>query len=172
MRKLLAILFCCAALASAQGPRRAPGFAIPDVKMITGHGGKFHDLADYRGKVVLLEFFQTTCPHCATFADILAQVPAKYGDKVAIIAVANVNTDSPAQVEQFVSSHKATYPVLMDQGQMMFSYVQAPRADFPHVYIIDPNGYIQADYLYGLTTRDIFEGKALFTELDKVVGKR
>jgi peroxiredoxin len=172
MRKLLAIVFCCAAAASAQGPRRAPGFAIPDVKMVTGHGGKFHDLADYRGKVVVLEFFQTTCPHCGTFADILAQVPAKYGDKVAIIAVANLGTDTPQQVDQFVNSRKIPYPVLMDQGQMMFSYVQTPRADLPHVYVIDGNGYIHADYLYGLTTRDIFEGKGLFIELDKLLGKK
>ena len=56
MRKILAILIGCAALASAQGPRRAPGFALPDIQMLTGHGGKFHDLADFRGKVVVLEF--------------------------------------------------------------------------------------------------------------------
>jgi len=159
-------------MAAAQGPRRAPGFAIPDIQMVTGHGGRFVDLADFRGKVVLLEFFQTTCPHCAAFAGILAQVPAKYGDKVAIVAVANLSTDSPAQVEQYVNAHRIAYPVLLDQGQMMFSYVQAPRADFPHVYIIDPNGYIHADFVYGITTRDIFEGKGLFTELDKIVGKK
>ena len=121
MRKLLAVLLCSAALASAQGPRRAPGFALPDTKM------HFHDLADYRGKVLVLEFMQTTCPHCARFADILAQVGGKYGDKVAVLAVTNVNTDRPAQVEQYVSGHKITYPVVMDQGQMMFSYIQSPQ---------------------------------------------
>ena len=41
---------------------------------------------------------------------------------------------------------------------------------FPYVYLIDPDGYIRGDWSYGLTTRDIFEGKALFTEIDRLVG--
>ncbi|HKE24849.1 MAG TPA: TlpA disulfide reductase family protein [Bryobacteraceae bacterium] len=173
MRKTLATLICCAALASAQGPRRAPGFALPDIQMLTGHGGKFHDLADYRGKVVVLEFFKTTCPHCSAFADVLAQVAPKYGDKVAVLAVASLTTDTPVQVEQYRAGHKISYPVLLDQGQMMFSYVQSPnQIDLPRVYIVDPGGYIHDDFIYGLTTRDIFEGKGLFPELDKILGKK
>ena len=46
----------------AQGARRAPGFCLPDSKM------ELHDLADYRGKPVILEFMQTTCPHCQRLA--------------------------------------------------------------------------------------------------------
>lgn len=174
MRQIVAILFCFAALANAQGPRRAPGFSLPDIKLITGHAdGHFYDLADFRGKVVVLEFFQTTCPHCATFANILAELAPKYGDRLQIVAVANINTDSPAQVEQYVTGHKISYPVLLDQGQMMFSYVRSPgRADLPHVYVIDPTGYIRADFVYDVTTRDIFEGKGLFPELDKVLSKK
>lgn len=173
MRKLLAVLICSAALASAQGPRRAPGFALPDTKLIAGQpGGRFHDLADYRGKVLVMEFMQTTCAHCAHFADILAEVNAKYGDKVAILAVTNINTDRPAQVAEYIRGHKITYPVVMDQGQMMYSYIQSPQgADVPHVYVIDASGYIRADYTYGITTRDIFEGKGIFEEIDKVLGK-
>ena len=41
---------------------------------------------------------------------------------------------------------------------------------FPHVYLIDGNGMIQGDYLYGITTRDVFEGKALFQEIDRLLG--
>jgi peroxiredoxin len=173
MRKLLTFLICAAAIASAQGPRRAPGFALPDIQMLTGHNGRFHDLADYRGKIVVLEFFQTTCPHCAAFADILAQVPARYGDKVAIVAVANLSTDTPQMVDQYVIGHKISYPVLLDQGQMMFSYIQSPgHADLPRVYLIDTNGYIRGDYVYGPMSRDVFEGKGLFAELDKILEKK
>jgi len=166
MRKLLTVLICSVALAGAQSPRRAPGFALPDTKL------HFHDLADYRGRVLVLEFMQTTCPHCAKFADILAQVHGKYGDKVAVLAVTNVNTDRPQQIDQYTSGHKITYPVVMDQGQMMFSYVLSPQgADVPHVYVIDANGFIRADYVYGLTTHDIFEGNGLFAEIDKALKK-
>ena len=65
MRTVLTILLCAAALFAADALRRAPGFALMDSK------GQLHDLADYRGKVVVLEFMQTTCPHCAGFAPTL-----------------------------------------------------------------------------------------------------
>jgi hypothetical protein len=76
-------------------------------------------------------------------------------------------------VDQYVTVRKISYPVLLDQGQMMFSYIQSPgHADLPHVYLIDTNGYIRADYVYGPLARDIFEGKGLFPELDKILAKK
>jgi len=165
MRTILAILLCSAALVAADAPRRAPGFALVDLNR------KFHDLADFRGKVLVLEFMKTTCPHCVAFADVLAQVPQRYGDKVAILAVANVNTDTPQQLAQYVAARRLTYPLVLDQGQMMYSYILSPdKAELPHVYVIDPNGYIRADYVYDFTSRDIFEGTGLFKEIDKVLG--
>jgi thiol-disulfide isomerase/thioredoxin len=174
MRKIAVFFFSLAVLASAQGPRRAPGFALPDTKYLANQpGGGFHDLADYRGKVLVLEFMKTTCPHCAAFAGILSQIPQRYGGKVAVLAVANLNTDSPQAVGEYVAGQRLPYPVVLDQGQMMFSYILKPQgADVPHVYLIDPNGYIRADYVYDLSTRDIFEGKSLFAEIDKVLGKK
>ncbi len=90
-----------------------------------------------------------------------------------MVAVGSLTTDTPVQVEQYRVGHKISYPILLDQGQMMFSYVQSPgQIDLPRVYIIDPNGYIYGDFVYGITTRDIFEGKGLFTELDRALGKK
>jgi thiol-disulfide isomerase/thioredoxin len=114
---------------------------------------------------------QTTCPHCAAFADILSQVQQKYGDKVAIVAVASIPQDNAETVQKYIAGHRITYPVVFDSGQMQYSYVLKPRVDLPQVYVIDQSGSIRGDYGYGVTTRDIFEGKRLFTELDRVVGK-
>src|ERR1039458_1129343 len=102
MRHLVSLLLCAAALiAGEQTGRRAPGFALPDVNM------KLYDLADSGGKVVILEFTQTDCAHCATFAPVLNQVQQKYGAKVAILAVANSPHDNANTVGQYVSSHIA-----------------------------------------------------------------
>ena len=165
MKRILTLLFCAGmALTAQQALRRAPGFALPD-----GITGQIRDLYDYRGKVVVLEFMKTTCPHCANFADILGQAQLKYGDRVTILSVANTNDDNPASVKQYAMGHKVTYPILFDLGQMAYSYVQKPSMDLPHVYVIDQNGYIRSDYAYGITTRDIFEGHALLTEIDRVL---
>lgn len=165
MKRILTLLFCAGmTLMAQQALRRAPGFALPD-----GITGQIRDLYDYRGKPVLLEFMSTTCPHCAAFADILAQVQQKYGDRVQLISVVNVPVDNPTTVKQYVTGHRVSYPVLLDMGQMEYSYIQKPSVDLPHLYVIDANGYIRNDYGYGVTTRDIFEGHGLFTEVDRVL---
>lgn len=164
MKKLLSVFAFTLALFAADVPRRAPGFALVDAQ------GKFHDLADYRGKIVLLEFMQTTCPHCAAFADILRGVEEKYGSKIQILAVVNTSNDNPNTVAQYAAGHKTDYPILYDAGQMAYSYVRTNVLQFPHIYIIDGKGDIRRDYLYDVTTRDIFEGKGLYKDIDALLG--
>jgi peroxiredoxin len=168
MRTVLAILLCTAAVLTAgeNSGRRAPGFALPDSKM------QVYDLADYRGKIVVLEFMQTACPHCAGFADVLGRVQRKYGDKVAILAVVNSQADNQNTVAQYISGHGITYPVLFDAGQMQFSYVRSMRFDTPSAFLIDASGTIKNDWEYTLTTRDIFEGNALMSEIDSLLASK
>jgi peroxiredoxin len=163
--RICAALLCAAALlgAAENAPRRAPGFALPDAKM------DIHDLADYRGKLVILEFIQTSCPHCAAFAPILNEVQQKYGDRVAILAVVNSSHDNQSTVAEYISGHNARYPVLFDAGQMAFSYFRSTSFDNPHVYLIDADGIIRKDYGYGAMTKEIFEGKGLFPEIDRIL---
>ena len=166
MRSIFAALLCTAALLAAaeNSGRRAPGFALPDSKM------QVFDLADYRGKIVLLELLQTSCAHCAAFANVLERVQQKYGDKVAILAVVNSQSDNQNTVAQYISGHRITYPVLFDAGQMAFSYLRSMRFDTPHVFLIDAGGTIRNDWEYGLVTRDIFEGNGLMAEIDSLLG--
>jgi len=166
MQRRIALILSIAALAVWGAGRRAPGFALPDSRM------QVFDLADYRGKIVLLEFMQTTCPHCNEFANVLHQVEQKYGSKVQILAVVKAPEDDAGKVAGYVAAHKVTYPILFDTGQMMFSYVRSGTLGFPHLYVIDGNGDIRSDYGYSLTTRDVFEGKALFSELDRMIAEK
>src|SRR5437763_1157507 len=106
MRKILIPLLCAASLFAADNLRRAPGFALPDSKM------DIVDLADYRGKIVLLEFMQTTCPHCAAFAAVLHDVQQKYGSRIQILAVVKAPEDNGNTVAEYVAGHHVTYPIL------------------------------------------------------------
>ncbi|HEV3199689.1 MAG TPA: TlpA disulfide reductase family protein [Bryobacteraceae bacterium] len=162
MRTILSTLLCAMALLAAETPRRAPGFSLPNLK------AEQHDLADYRGKVVILEFMQTTCPHCATFIDVLDKVQQKFGSKVAILAVVNP-PDNQQAVAAYITGHKIAYPILFDCGQVAYSYVRAVQFDLPQVYVIDANGMIQRHYEYSALTRDIFEGNGLVSELDRLL---
>ena len=70
-RGLICLAWLSVAVLVADGElsnRRAPGFSLPDGNL------KQHDLQDYRGRVVLVEFMQSQCPNCAAFSRVLEQV--------------------------------------------------------------------------------------------------
>jgi peroxiredoxin len=170
LRWVCALVVCAGLLqAGALSNRRAPSFTLYDASFNT------HDLLDYRGKVVIIDFMQTACPHCATFSGILEKVKAKYGDRVVILSIVNPPS-TQADVKNYAAKNKVTTPILMDCGQMAFSYLkpspQNPGINVPHVFIIDRKGMIVDDYGYGPLTKGIFEGKDFFPIIDKVVATK
>jgi peroxiredoxin len=168
--RFLFCLLASAALLSASGElsgRRAPGFSLPDLHLVQ------HDLQDYRGKVVVLDVIQTSCPHCALFSDILEKAHLKYGDKIAILSIV-IPPDTQATVGRFVMQHRISTPILFDCGQVSASYFKAtpqhPTVNFPHVFLIDGNGMIRNDFGYGFDTHNIFEGNGLDPQIDRLLG--
>jgi peroxiredoxin len=149
-------------MVAAAADRRAPGFSLVDSKGIE------HDLADYRGKPLLLAFIQTTCPHCAIFADNLQQAQQRYGDKLAILAVVTP-PDDPGKVNAFIAGHKITFSILFDSGQMSYSYVLSQTLPFPQLFIIDAGGTIRAEHAYGPLTKEIFEGNGLGPAIGRIL---
>ncbi len=163
MKKIVAALFCGIVLFAAGPLRRAPGFCLIDTS------GQWQDLADNRGKIVLVEFMQTSCPHCAAFSTVLNGLKLKYADKLAILGIANPPVDTVQTMMQFVKDHKLVYPLLLDQGQVAYSYVRSPSVDLPTVYLIDGSGMIRNSWQNGPLTKDIFEGAGLAREIDKLL---
>jgi peroxiredoxin len=162
MKRFLIALLCAGALFAADVNRRAPGFSLVDSK------GVEHDLADYRGKLVLLVFMQTTCPHCAGFAELLQQTQEKYGSRIAVLAVV-LPPDDQGKVAAFIAGHRIKYPVLLDIGQVAYSYVLTQTLVFPHLYMIDGGGIIRRDFVYGPLERDVFEGDQLAAEVNRLL---
>ena len=169
MRTLIVTLLFAGSLFAAGEliGQRAPGFSLPDRNF------KYHDPQDYRGKILIVEFMQTSCPHCATFSKILQEVQTKYAGKVSVLSIVNP-PDSPDKVGAYVTTHKLTIPILFDCGQIAVSYVRwtpgKPSGfDIPRVFIIDAGGIVRHDYEYNKITEGIFEGRGLFAELDKML---
>lgn len=124
--------------------RRAPGFSLPDQRM------KQHDMQDYRGKVVVLDFMRTDCPKCQTLTPILEQLKAKYADKIQVLSVVPANNaDNLQTVNRYIGNFKATSPFLFDCGQMTASYLQItpqnPTIHLPYVVIVDKAGMIRRE---------------------------
>ena len=173
MRRLFSIATLAALVLGAglaQTVRRAPGFSLPDLSMTE------HDLADYRGKIVVLDIMRTECPHCIPFAKVLEGVKASYGGKVVVLAIV-MPPDDHNKVAAVVDRSKITYPMLFDCGQVAYSYIlpdaiHGGAVTTPHVYLIDANGIIRGDWVYGPQTTEIFQGKGLNTAIDKLLGSK
>lgn len=149
MRLVIAIAWILAAGAlhmSAAGElsgRRAPGFSLPDPRF------EFHDLADYRGKVVLLSVMKTGCAGCQVLAKVIEEATGEYGEKVVILNVVNP-PDNPQTVSDYATRYRITATILLDCGQMVASYMRPnparPSFHVPHLFVIDPAGMIRNDF--------------------------
>jgi thiol-disulfide isomerase/thioredoxin len=127
------------------------GAAAPDFTLSTATGQAVR-LPAYRGKVVLLEFFATWCPHCQAEAQHLAKFFASLpSDRFAFLSV-NADSEDPPSLYAFERFFKIPWPTLLDPGTPAGSYKQAGGAGpvtraygvalYPTFYIIDAKGRI------------------------------
>jgi peroxiredoxin len=148
--------------------RRAPGFSLPDSNV------NYHDLADYRGKIVLLDLIKTSCPVCNASHKIFETVRQKYPDKVTILTIVPTGEDNTNTVRQFVSNNSVKTPVLFDCGQVIASYLkltpQNSNIGLPHLFLVDANGTIRNDWEYTSGTASVFESLApLLKEVESLL---
>jgi peroxiredoxin len=168
LKRLAALALCLGALLQA-GPltgKRVASFTLPDSQ------GRYHDVLDYRGKVLLIDIMKTECPHCGTFSKVLERVKSRYAGRVEILSVVNP-PDTPQTVSAYVARNKVTSPVLFDFGQAVAAMLnitpQNPTIKLPTLLIVGPDGIIRADFVYDESRKDIFEGNGLFPILDKIL---
>jgi peroxiredoxin len=113
-------------------------FAAPDFAL-KGEDGKTYRLADYRGKVVVLNFWATWCPPCRYEMPSMERAYRKVkGEEIAILAV-NVGEDE-ATVFAFTGQYPVSFPLPLDMdGSVVAKY---PVIGLPTTFIIDPRGQV------------------------------
>ncbi len=103
-------------LALMEQQRELVGKDAPDFELPTVDGKRKVKLSDWRGKVVVVNFFAHWCEPCNAEAPRLEQIWQDYKDKgVVVIGVAVWAEGDPVkEAEGFVQKHKLTYTVLVD----------------------------------------------------------
>ncbi len=114
-----------------------PGKTAPDFTLKT-LSGKVVSLSDYRGKVVLVNFWASWCPPCREEMPLFKRVYEKYKKKgFEILAVSTDSSVDP--VKKFVKEHGISFTVLMDDGKVSSTYgIQG----LPTSFLIDRDGRI------------------------------
>jgi cytochrome c biogenesis protein CcmG/thiol:disulfide interchange protein DsbE len=98
-------------------------------------------LADYRGKVVILNFWASWCPPCVDELPLLERTQKQIAPKGGTVLGVNYK-DLPEKAQRFVDKYSLTFPSLRDrEGEMADHY--GARA-FPETFVIDRQGRVAA----------------------------
>ena len=137
-----AVLLCFLCVsAGAQQPTirfvRNPDPA-PDFKLTTLEG-KPLSLAEYKNKIVLLNFWATWCGPCRAEIPDLVELQNKYKDQVQIIGLVVDDEDQDA-IQKFVAEFGINYPVALATDAMRLQYGGIPA--LPTSFVLDAQGCI------------------------------
>lgn len=116
---MVAVVLLAAAaifLLQRHAPRRPPPTTVPDVAMTQLNGAPLR-LADYRGKVVLLDFWASWCSPCREEIPRFVEWQTAYEARgLQVIGVAM--DDNPAAAETFRREYRIDYPVVAGSAQL------------------------------------------------------
>ncbi len=135
---------------SSASKKEAPAW---ELKNLDGQPVK---LSDFRGKVVLLNFWATWCPPCRREIPEFFDLQKSYGDKGLVIVGVAMDEGGTKVVKPFVSRLGINYPVVIGDAETASAYggIEA----LPTTFVIDQNGQIITEQEGG-ADRSTFEAE-------------
>lgn len=147
----------CVSLSTAQEKEAAPGFSLK------GLNGEIKRLEDYRGKLILLNFWATWCPPCREEMPSLEKLYRSLKDRGFVILGISSDIAGKKAVKPFVEEFKLTFPILLDPDSKVTNlYMVRAR---PTSYLVNPQGYLITRWL---GPRDWMEEK-LFKSIESLL---
>jgi thiol-disulfide isomerase/thioredoxin len=127
---------------------KAPDFTLKDIN------DNDIRLSDFRGKVVILDFWATWCPPCRKGIPDLVELQEKYSDDLMIIGISLDQANTIKEVVPFSRSYGINYPVVYGNASVVNQYggIEA----IPTSFIIDREGNIVNKYV-GLIPKQEYE---------------
>jgi len=112
----------------------APDFELPDL------GGKFHRLSDYRGKIVIINFWSCECPHSERTDRSTMACLVQWGVEVELFSIASNRSESAKEVAEAARARRLP-KVLIDSDHRVADLYEAVTT--PHSFLIDRDGILR-----------------------------
>lgn len=158
MRKVLSLVFFLVLLifmgCTKDKPlsigKQAPNFSLIDINE------NIHKLSDYKGKLVILRFWQKNCPACLKEMPLLSDFYVKYKKDLVVLAV---DMGDPLQfILAFTKEQNLKYPMLSDKLKIATEKYDVLVS--PTTYIVDKQGILRGKIM-GNLDEDTFSKKIL-----------
>ena len=112
----------------------APNFTLLDLD------GTPHSLEEFRGRIVILNFWSAECPHAARTDQELLSYLKEWDDPVTLISIAS-NANEPPDLLRRVAAERDLPLVLHDPGGQIADLYGAVTT--PHLFVIDKEGILR-----------------------------
>ena len=111
-----------------------PDFELPDLN------GRLHRLSDYRGRIVIVNFWSCECPHSERTDRSTMACLVQWGDDVEMLSIAANRSESISNVAEAVNARRLPR-VLIDAEHVVADLYEAVST--PHVFVVDRDGILR-----------------------------
>jgi thiol-disulfide isomerase/thioredoxin len=119
-------------------PIQVPTFTMTDIT------GRPLSSSDWKGKVVLVNFWASWCGPCRAEIPDLIALQNKYRDKLVIVGISE--DDGPVDdVKRFIADQKMNYPVVMETPEL--SKIFRGVAALPTTFVLDRDGKLEQKHV-------------------------
>jgi len=132
----------------------------PQFVLASPAGGAIN-LSDYRGKIVILDFWATWCAPCRKSIPDLIELKNEYpSDQLEIIGI-SLDTDTKEMVPSFIEQHNINYPIAY--GDINITNEYGGIQSIPTSFVLDQKGRIYSSYV-GYMPKKIYKN-----DIDKLI---
>ena len=114
-------------------------FPVPDFELPDLHG-RHHRLSEYRGRIVIVNFWSCECPHSERTDKAIMSMFVQWKDDVSMLTIASNRNESAEDVAN-VSEARRLPTVLLDANCEVADLFEAQTT--PHVFVIDREGILR-----------------------------